>query len=163
MSDFQLDKDVSIIISRLNKLPKEYAKERRKLLRLAAKPVIKAIRSKVKVGSKPHRRYLKDGSLAAVYYPGNLKRSIRTLTFKKSKSVFVGPKLGKRGSSGGTYKGNKVDGYYGHMVEFGTVHSAPQPFMRPGFSASKGAAQRVITKGAAKILAKYAARYRVGS
>lgn len=162
MSDLQLDRDVSLIISRLNKLPKEYAKERKKILRLAAKPVVKAIKSKVKVGSKPHRRYLKDGSLAAVYHPGNLRRSVRTLTFKKSKNVFVGPKLGKSGSSTGVFKGNKVDGYYGHFLEYGTIKQAPQPYMRPGFASSKSTAQKIIIKGSARILSKYAARYRAG-
>lgn len=160
MSDLQFDKDLNKILRRLKNLPKEYQKERKKLLRKAAKPVIKAIKAKVKVGNKVHRRYNSKGKLVATYHPGNLKRSIRTLTFRKSKSLFVGPKLGRRGASQGTFKGNKVDGYYGHMVEYGTLHQSPQPFMRPGFKASKGQASRIILVGSAKILRRYAARYR---
>ena len=31
-------------------------------------------------------------------------------------------------------------GAHGHLVEFGTAHSAPQPWLRPAFDAMKGAA-----------------------
>ena len=32
-------------------------------------------------------------------------------------------------------RGGKNDGFYAHMVEFGTSKQAPQPFMRPAFEA----------------------------
>ena len=160
MSDLKFDRDIQIILSRLRDLPKDYDKERKSLLKKAAKPVVKALKSSAifKGEPKPHDRY-HNGRKVATYYPGNLKRSIRTLKFRRSKDLFVGPKLGKKGSTG-TFKGNKVDGYYGHMVEFGTVHSKAQPFMRPGFAKSKGRAQQIIRSGAERILRRYAARYR---
>lgn len=42
--------------------------------------------------------------------------------------VFVGPRTG----------GGSPDGFYGHMVEFGTVKMAAQPFMRPAFDHTQG-------------------------
>lgn len=160
MSDLAFDRDVSKIIRRLNRLPKEYDKARRSLLKRAAKPVVKAIKGKVRVGTKPHKRYTKDGKHVATYYPGNLKRSIRTLRFKGSKDLFVGPRLARKGSSHGSFRGNKVDGYYGHIVEYGSIKQSSKPFMRPGFRASKARAARIIQIGSSKILRQYARRYR---
>lgn len=45
--------------------------------------------------------------------------------------VFIGP------STGGS-----PDGFYGHMVEFGTVHMTAQPFMRPAFDHTRAEVQK---------------------
>ncbi len=161
MSDLAFDRDVQKILLRLKKLPDDYKKDRKSLLKKAAKPIRVAIKSKVKVGNKPHKRYDKNGKHVATYYPGNLKRSIRILNLKRSKDVFIGPRLASAKNPHGEFRGNKVDGYYGHMVEYGTVKMRAQPFMRPGFNRSKGRAQSIIQSGAARILKRYAARYRI--
>lgn len=69
---------------------------------------------------------------------GNLRDSIGTSTETKGMNfarvqvkmgdhiVFVGPLQGK---------GLPHDGFYGHMIEFGTMHVPPQPFMQPAFEA----------------------------
>lgn len=36
--------------------------------------------------------------------------------------------------------------YYAHMVEFGTQHTAPQPFLRPALETNKAAIETLITK-----------------
>lgn len=36
-----------------------------------------------------------------------------------------------------TIKGMVADGYYAHMVEYGTVHQSAQPFMRPAIDATR--------------------------
>lgn len=41
---------------------------------------------------------------------------------------YVGPKKG----------GGHPDGFYGHMVEFGTINAGPHPFMRPAFDNTRG-------------------------
>lgn len=76
---------------------------------------------------------------------GNLRDSIgvatgglnySALSLKKGGiSVQVGPRQGR---------GEPHDGFYGHMVEFGTVNMAPQPFMRPAFDSMSGEAMQVI-------------------
>lgn len=48
-------------------------------------------------------------------------------------TVFVGP------SSGGS-----ADGFYGHMIEFGTFTAAAHPFMTPAIENKRGEAQRVM-------------------
>lgn len=46
----------------------------------------------------------------------------------RSVQVFIGPRT----------RGGRPDGFYGHMVEFGTVKMAAQPFMRPAFDSTEG-------------------------
>ncbi len=78
---------------------------------------------------------------------GNLRDSIavstRSLNYSSVQlgegeaEIFVGPAEG----------GNTPhDGFYGHMVEFGTVHSMPRPFMRPAFDAKAKDASDVVIK-----------------
>jgi HK97 gp10 family phage protein len=64
-------------------------------------------------------------SIIVSFDPGNFARVDGTAI---GMSVYVGPAQGKSAPH---------DGFYGHMVEFGTVHSAAHPFMRPAL-ASKG-------------------------
>ncbi|MDS1371032.1 HK97-gp10 family putative phage morphogenesis protein [Aliarcobacter butzleri] len=77
-------------------------------VRAGAKPLVNAAKANVPVDT------------------ANLKRSIginRKKTKDKSQVWFtVSPR-----------KGGKNDGFYGHMVEFGTSKMAAQPFMRPAF------------------------------
>ena len=55
---------------------------------------------------------------------GNLKRSLakKVTVSKREHSARIGWTQGKQA---------KHDAYYGHMVEYGTMRSAAQPFMRP--------------------------------
>lgn len=46
--------------------------------------------------------------------------------------VFIGPRTGRGGP----------DGFYGHMVEFGTINMPAQPFMRPAFDRTRSAVQK---------------------
>ncbi|WP_333702895.1 HK97-gp10 family putative phage morphogenesis protein [Sphingobium yanoikuyae] len=45
-------------------------------------------------------------------------------------AVYIGPSRGK--------------GFYGHMVEFGTSHSAPHPFMRPALDNTREEVKRAM-------------------
>jgi HK97 gp10 family phage protein len=45
-------------------------------------------------------------------------------------AVYIGPSRGK--------------GFYGHMVEFGTSHSAPHPFMRPALDNTRDDVKRAM-------------------
>lgn len=47
--------------------------------------------------------------------------------------VFVGPSTSE-----------SADGFYGHMIEFGTFKAAAHPFMTPAIENKRGAAQRVM-------------------
>lgn len=60
-------------------------------------------------------------------------------------TVYIGPKTGGRN-----------DGYYGHMVEFGTVKMAAQPFLRPAFDSTKGQVQSRIAGDLAAAISRAA-------
>lgn len=114
--DAQLQADLNNVIARLRKLePTLQSGPVKRNLAEAAKPLVQAVKAATPVGTKEHSRYSK-GVKVATYKPGNLKRSMQTLRFRKSKNaVFVGPKLG----------GVRVDGYYAHIVE------GRRPFFSP--------------------------------
>ena len=114
--DAQLQADLNAIISRLRKLePTLQSGPVKRNLAEAAKPLLQAIKAATPVGTKEHSRYSR-GVKVATYKPGNLKRSMQTLRFRRAtNAVFVGPKLG----------GARADGYYAHIVE------GRRPFFAP--------------------------------
>lgn len=71
---------------------------------------------------------------------GNLEESIglKLKGYARKSRVFgiVGPRHGfkKKDPSG---KGYRIASKYGHLVEFGTSHSAAKPFMRPAWQENK--------------------------
>lgn len=140
--DPQLQKDLNDMLSRLGKMFPELKKTQREDMKEAAKILSSAISARTPVGEKAHKRYPKRGKgkkaakgagrVVAEYRPGNLRRSIQVLTFRRSPAAFVGPKLG----------GRRADGYYAHMVERGTVSQPPQYFVRAGISAAGNTALR---------------------
>lgn len=77
--------------------------------------------------------------------PGTLRRSVAMRRDNRSSGpqkqtyqVFV-----RSGGMKGVKANGRTDGYYGHMVEFGTVKMSARPFMRPGFD---GARNQAVTK-----------------
>lgn len=108
--------------------------------------LISAIQGRAPESEAPHSRY-KGGRIVATYYPGNLRRAFRTLVFRRSAAVFVGPKLDKAGS-GGDFRGNRTDGYYAHWVEFGAPAAGlpPRPFVKPAADAAGPLVLRLATE-----------------
>lgn len=76
--------------------------------RAATKPIVTAARNNVPVDT------------------GNLKKSIGVIKRKSRDKTKIRFSVTPR-------KGGKNDGFYSHMVEFGTSKMAAQPFMRPAF------------------------------
>lgn len=136
-------------------------KERRKMLRPAAKVLQAEIRRNAPRSEQAHKRYSTakfdkkkrapkgSGNVVATYYPGNLERSIAVLTFRRSAALFVGPRIAKRGK-GGEFKGAAVDGYYAHFVEFGTKNMPPAPFVRPAADSARTQVVKEITEAVKK-------------
>jgi hypothetical protein len=123
------------IAKRLTRLTGEFTKARkRQVARAGASPIRKVARRTVKRGKRIHYRYdpkKAEGAPRAeqgerendqiIYHPGNLRKSIKTMTFKRSTDAFVGPK-GYKGAKAGDVFGltaKKVDGYYAAMA-YGT-------------------------------------------
>lgn len=141
---------LNTIAVNLEKLKQQFgAKATKKIQNEAAKLIIDSAKAKVDVSTKPHQRKDKSGKVIATYYPGNLKRSIGLVTFKKSKTgfTFVGPRLYKSGSSG-DFKGNRIDGYYGHFVEYNVGWGRKTgPYMRPAYDETKETVKKKLEQG----------------
>lgn len=146
----ELDREIRLALADVVKLSKGMTKAKRKsMLRPAAKPLVdeakKIVRAQTWRSGKRqvHYRY-KGGVKVATYYPGNLARSIRVLDFKKSSDVFVGPKKSSKGEGTGVFKGGKVDGWYGHFLEFGSAKHRPIGFLRNAHENKKGEVLKII-------------------
>lgn len=141
--DIQLEQEIDALVRRLQNISKTSKKESFDAIKKATPLLIKTIQANAPVSKKPHTRYkdikVVDGQLlrtSYTYFPGNLRRSIKVLNFgRRSRSVFVGPKLDKTGSSD-DYKGNRVDGYYAHWMEYGAPAAGipARPFIRPAIA-----------------------------
>ena len=114
-------------LRQIQKLPDKMKRtEINKLLRREAKPTLKLAKSKTPKEKRNRTiiRYNKAGEKVAEYKPGNLAKSIKTITVSRKVSkgnprVVVGPKVGKRG------KNINNDGYYAWFLIRGTKHIAP--------------------------------------
>lgn len=138
-------------------------KEQQKLLARAAVPLVKAAKANIPESEEVHYRYRNSGGakkgkgkgeIIAAYYPGNLKKSIRTKRLRKSSDVFVGPVTSRSG--GGVYGRGRVDGYYAHLVEFGTAFQGGVGYMRRALDATKTQVSENIIKGVRDIILKIA-------
>lgn len=132
-------------------------KDRRSILRKGAAPVRKTARSLTPVGKRVHKRY-SGGTVVATYNPGNLRRSIKTLTFSKSPDVFVGPKFSTgetKGEFGGP--GQPVDGYYFRMV-FGSTSAFYARVLQPAIAVNRSKVVRQIGLASKKKIIEYAKR-----
>lgn len=166
--DRQLKAEVENVVKNLRKLPKEFSKRKRKnVLRPAAKIMQKSIRAEVPISDNPHFRYATSkvlqgvkapkgsGQVVATYYPGNARRSIRTLLFRRSADLFVGPKVAKSGGGKGEFKGNRVDGWYLRFLEFGTINLPALSPIKRGFEKAKTSAAAQLVKDARDAVIKF--------
>lgn len=135
-------------IKKIEGLTKELnRKERKKILRRAARPLRKAARRFAPKRVKPpgaNNRYSTaklikgirapkgKGNVVGTYYPGNLKKSIATLSFRRSSSVFVGPRL--RG---------KFDAYYAAMI-YGSAEEFNRRVLKPALQATESAVVAIV-------------------
>ena len=75
----------------------------------------------------------KVGQDKVVYKPGNLLNSIKLMKFKRSNSIFVGPKTVRQKKKRGTFgPGRRQDPYYAGFVEFGTRSQDGKGYMKKG-------------------------------
>jgi len=165
VSQKDFDRQVERVIKKLNTIPKQYrTKTRKQILKEASAPLVAVAQQKAPTsdGNRPRTITLKNGGKVE-YHPGNLELSIRVLNFRKSPSVFVGPKFRKRRKGGDTYGANKrkTDAYYAGFIEFGTSKMAAQPFMRPAYDQTKNQVVSQIEKGIERELKKWIAKNKV--
>ena len=132
-----ITQDYQSVVRALRSVGKSFSDaDLKKAARKAAAPVreqAEKLTPLLKEGSE-HYRYKKllpgkkrapkgKGNIVATYKKGNLKKSIKILSFgRDKKGVYVGPKFAQRGKGTGVFGQNrtKVDGFYAHMV-FGSA------------------------------------------
>lgn len=120
-ADARLQFDINTLIGKLRKMDGAIQRDVKSDLKNAAAIIVTAIKASSPVGKKAHKRR------NLVYKPGNLRKSIRVLPLRRTRgAVVVGPL-----SRGGT-----TDGYYAHMVEFGTIKMAAKPFIESAVESS---------------------------
>ena len=144
----ELQTELNTLIRKLDGLKDVTKRDRDRVLIEAAGPLRAAIAGRAPQSDKAHSRYSTPkisnkirapkgrGVIAATYEPGNLRKSIQTLRFRRSKAVFIGPKVQRSA-------GKKPDGYYAHMVNFGTVNQPAQRFVEAGVAAAGGTSLRI--------------------
>jgi hypothetical protein len=107
-----------------------------KLIRKAAissaKKILKPIKDNTPLSVDGHHSYTggtKENPKTPTYYPpGNLRKSFKIKALKQREPmkqlVIIGPTTGKSA---------KHDGWYGHLVETGSVHNKPVGMVRKGY------------------------------
>lgn len=127
--DAQLQQDLNRVINSLRRIEPTVRKAGKADMMEAARILESAVKGRTPVGEKAHSRYAArkgrkagkgSGKVIATYKPGNLKKSMQRLNFRRSNAAFVGPQLKKE----------NPDGYYAHMVERGTTTQAAQYFVK---------------------------------
>ena len=145
MDSFKLE-GYDDFLKQVQKLPDKMKRtEINKVLRREAKPTMQKARSLTPVikSGRTIKRYNKSGKHVATYEPGNLAKSIKTITVSKRVSkgnprVVVGPKVGKRG------KMINHDGYYAWFLIRGTKHiKARKNWIHEAFNTS-GAEEKTL-------------------
>lgn len=134
---------------------------RTEVLKKAAIPLVEAAQELAPQSPKIHYDYGKSGGDHRIaYYPGNLKKSIQIMEFRRSPSVFVGPKVVKKARAKAYGRNNRnVNAFYASFVEFGTARAAPRPYMRPAMDRTKGQIALIAEREFRKVVQEYARRY----
>lgn len=174
----QLNKDLQRVLAMLKSIPVDALPidEQEDALRKAAVPLVLAAQAKA-----PE---MKDRKVARVtlngmryeYYPGNLKKSITEINFKRRRRniggkaqsrrggvVYVGPKVTRHRRQGQKFgPGSRtVDAFYAAMVEYGTRNMRGTPYMRPAYESTKGAVIAIATVEIRKLILAWANKNRV--
>lgn len=98
------------------------------------------------------------GVRVATYGPGNLKRSMQTLSFRRMKrSVLVGPKLAKTAKGKFTTR-SRVDGFYASFVEAGTKGQRAKKYISSAAVSARSAVIRRLDTSLTRILNRRAAQ-----
>lgn len=116
--------------------------------RKAGKPFVKLARANAPVADDYVFR--KNGDAIA---PETLKKSIGTWTYRKIKSphLLLGARQGRRSL--------KYDGWFYRFPEFGTVHQAPKPFLKPAWNSTIGMANGIVSSEFTGIFNKFKSKY----
>jgi len=163
-------KSVNDLIRKFQKFGLEFDRRTKLSIgrRVANKTIVPLAKSKAPVAEKAYKRYVKRSAGGASLglraekgkdtVPGTLKRSIKAITFRRSDSVFAGPKV----------KG-KDAAWYGHFQEFGTKGGqgngkegiSAVNYMSEAYNQSKGIVKSMLVSEAEAFLKRKAKRLKL--
>lgn len=146
-------KEVDQAVSRFDK------RDQKSLLRKGAALVRKDARAEVPVRkSKDGRTFLNprysNGKIVAFYVSGNLKKSIKTLTFRKSKDVFVGPRFTRKKLPVYGRTVSTADGYYAQML-YGSAKNFRARVLIPASRKNASKIRDIVLSEARKKIPQY--------
>lgn len=163
MMNTATQQELNTLIRKLDGLSAATKRDRNRVLTEAAGPLRSAIAGRAPQSDKAHSRYSTpkiagkirapkgSGVIAATYQPGNLRKSIQTLRFRRSQAVFIGPKVHRS-------EGKTPDGYYAHMVNFGTAKQRAQRFVEAGVNAAGDTSLRLAIELLKREIEAYASQ-----
>ena len=118
-----------------------------------AGPVLEAVKAKTPVYHKDIKRYLKSGRLAAVYEPGNLRKSMKIfkgeLNTTNAPAIFVGPETERD-----VGRELEDDGWYAFFITRGTSKMEPNNFINRAQREQTPYIKKTIGKAAANAVEK---------
>lgn len=95
-----------------------------------------------------------EGKIVAYYVPGNLQKSIQTITFRRSDSVYVGPKFARKRRSIHGRTVSSADGYYAAAL-YGSAARFRESVLTPSLRANAKQVFDIIEKEAATKIPQY--------
>jgi hypothetical protein len=139
----EINREIEAWLKKVEKSVSDYSKrDRRKILTRAARPVVKSARRLAPESDKPH--YRKEGTKSIKYNPGNLRRSIKRLTLKKSQDAFIGPQFRKEKVAEYGGPGQPTDAYYAAMI-YGSAAAFNRRVLAPALSQSAPAIRNEVS------------------
>jgi hypothetical protein len=154
-----INKQVDDVMRNLEKVLIDYSeKDRKKITRKAAQKIATAARAApgFKDSKRPHYRIAR-GDNKITYNPGNLRKSLKVISLRKSNDAFVGPQFAKKASREYGGAGQPVDGYYAAML-YGSGAAFISRVLVPALKRGGPAAQKVLIKESEKAIAKRGVR-----
>lgn len=125
-------------------------KDRKRITRKAAQKI--AIQARRNPGfSDSKRPHYRDGGRIK-YNPGNLRRSLKVLSFRNTTDAFIGPKFARSKATEYGGVGQPVDGYYAAML-FGSSLAFIRRVLAPALRNGRNAALAILRKESAKAIA----------
>lgn len=146
-----LNRQIDVAMRNLNGVLADYSrKDRRKITRKAAQKVAVAARRNpgFKDSKRPHTR--DNGKIK--YNPGNLRRSLKVLSLRKTADAYVGPQFARKKATEYGGVGQPVDGYYAAML-YGSAAAFRSRVLIPALRRGRAAAERILIKETEKAIA----------
>lgn len=154
----QFNQQVDATFKRLERALVDYSeKDRKRITRKAAQKVAVAARRNPGFSDSKKPHYRGRGNTRIKYNPGNLRRSLKVLSFRRTNDAFIGPQFAKRKAKEYGGVGQPVDGYYAAML-FGSSLAFIRKVLAPALRNGRNAALAILRKESAKAIARRGVR-----